>query len=98
MWTTAKVILNISLVRELGGVPGSFVYKMIILRLQLTFLQPEVFPAMESTGIEMLKKVRLIIVDRATISIMCLNFRLVDDFANWRCSNNESQISMTIAI
>lgn len=58
MWTTLKVVLSISLVRDLGDVRGLFMYKMVILRFLLTFVQPPVFPVTESTGIEMLKKVR----------------------------------------
>lgn len=58
MWTTVKVVLNISLVRDLDDVAGLFLYKIIIVRLMLKFLQCPEFPARESTGIEMLKKVR----------------------------------------
>lgn len=57
MWTTAKVILRISLVRDAGEISGGFLYKMIILQLMLKFLESPEFPAKESTGIEMLKKV-----------------------------------------
>lgn len=58
MWTTAKVVLHISLVRDLDNVNGLFLYKVIIVRLMLKFLESKEFPAAESTGIEMLKKVR----------------------------------------
>lgn len=58
MWTTVKVVLNISLVRDLNDVDGLFLYKVIIVRFMLKFLQSPEFPARESTGIEMLKTVR----------------------------------------
>lgn len=58
MWTTAKVVLQISLTRDLDDVLGLFIYKIIIIKLMLKFLESSKFPAVESTGIEMLKKVR----------------------------------------
>jgi hypothetical protein len=57
MWTTAKVVLNISLVRDLDNIRGLFLFKIIIVRLMLKFLESPAFPAVESTGIEILKKV-----------------------------------------
>lgn len=83
MWTTAKVVLNISLVRDFDDIRGLFLYKIILIKTMLAFLESPEFPHGESTGIEMLKKVffRLLFIHFCKKTLF---FRLDEEFESWK--------------